>query len=153
MTERLTFDANVLVYAVDRADPVKQRVALQILAQARRERWTAALQTLGEFFNVVTCKRIVTREEAAQMVEVLLTVFDLALPNPSAVRTGVKESVARRFGYWDAVMLATAADAGCTICFSEDMSDGASLGPVTVVNPFGPDGFAPRAAKLLSAGP
>jgi predicted nucleic acid-binding protein len=37
---------------------------------------------------------------------------------------------------WDAIILATAAEAGCRVLLSEDMQDGFTWGGVTIVNPF-----------------
>ena len=56
---------------------------------------------------------------------------------------------AGRLSYWDALMLASAAEVGCTIMLSEDMQDGATLLGLEIVNPFGPDGVSRRAAALL----
>jgi predicted nucleic acid-binding protein len=46
------------------------------------------------------------------------------------------------------VLLASAAEAGCTIILSEDMADGARFGSIVVANPFARDG-APAAAKAV----
>lgn len=46
-------------------------------------------------------------------------------------------------------MLASAEEAGCTLCYSEDMADGARLGAVTVRNPFGPRGLNEEAHAYL----
>jgi predicted nucleic acid-binding protein len=44
-----------------------------------------------------------------------------------------------RFGYWDALILATSLRAGATAVVSEDLADGMILGGVEVVSPFAPD--------------
>ena len=41
-----------------------------------------------------------------------------------------------QLGIWDAVILASAADAGCRLLLSEDLQDGFSWSGVTVANPF-----------------
>jgi predicted nucleic acid-binding protein len=41
-----------------------------------------------------------------------------------------------QLGIWDAVVLATAADAGCRLLLSEDLQDGFTWAGVTVANPF-----------------
>ena len=54
----------------------------------------------------------------------------------------------RRSAYWDSVILAAAAEAGCRLLVSEDMQAGFTCGGVTIVNPFAakPD---PALALLL----
>ena len=66
------------------------------------------------------------------------------------IRRAAVENETGRFGFWDAVMLACAEEAGCTICLSEDMKDGASLGGITVRNPFGAKGLSPAALAVLA---
>jgi predicted nucleic acid-binding protein len=41
-----------------------------------------------------------------------------------------------QLGIWDAVVLATASDAGCRLLLSEDMQNGFTWNGVTVANPF-----------------
>jgi predicted nucleic acid-binding protein len=54
-----------------------------------------------------------------------------------------------RFSYRDALLLATAAEAGCAAAISEDMGDGAALGPIRVVPAFAGDGGVNPAARAL----
>ncbi len=53
-----------------------------------------------------------------------------------------------RMNIWDAVILASAADAGCRLLLSEDMQDGFTWTGVTVVNPFARSRNALLAAML-----
>jgi predicted nucleic acid-binding protein len=48
----------------------------------------------------------------------------------------VELPAAHRLFVWDAVMLASAADAGCRLLLSEDFQDGFFWNGVTVTNPF-----------------
>jgi len=43
---------------------------------------------------------------------------------------------ARRASYWDALLVATAAEAGCGLILTEDLADGGKLGGVEIHNPF-----------------
>jgi predicted nucleic acid-binding protein len=54
-----------------------------------------------------------------------------------------------RFSYWDAPLLATAAEAGCAAAISEGMGDGAALGAIGVVPAFAGDGGVNPAARAL----
>ncbi len=54
-----------------------------------------------------------------------------------------------RLSYWDALMLASAREAGCSAFISEDLQDGARLFGMEIVNPFGAQGPSPRAIELL----
>jgi predicted nucleic acid-binding protein len=67
----------------------------------------------------------------------------------NALRIGMEEASLGKFSLWDGVLLASAAEAGCTVILSEDMQDGARLGPITICNPFGPDGLSAGAREAL----
>jgi len=67
-----------------------------------------------------------------------------------AVRAALADSVAGRASYWDALLVATAAEAGCTLVLSEDMADGTSFSGVEIHNPFTRTGkLTARTRRLL----
>ncbi len=138
--KRFSLDANVLVYSIDRSSPLKHGRALAIVDGAADLDCILTMQALGEFFVVSTRKGIVSARDAAAQVDSWLTLFPTTAPNPAAMRAALAEVVRRRLAFWDAILLATANDAGCELMLSEDMHDGARFGNVTVRNPFaGPD--------------
>jgi len=54
-----------------------------------------------------------------------------------------------RFSYWDAMLLACAEEAGCTLVLSEDTGDGARLGNVVIRNPFAGSDLSDAAKRVL----
>ncbi len=52
-------------------------------------------------------------------------------------------------GYWDALLLATAAEAGCAAAIPDDMADGAALGTIRVVPAFAGGQVSAAARALL----
>jgi predicted nucleic acid-binding protein len=54
-----------------------------------------------------------------------------------------------RFGWWDALLLATAARHGCEVVLSEDMQDGARFAGVTILDLFVGEELPERVAELL----
>lgn len=146
---RFSLDSNILVYAVDGRD-ARQDAALEILAAAARRPCVLTLQSLGEFFHAVTRKGIIPPREATGQVERWMTAFsDIATAGPAALRAAMEASASGRFGFWDAMLLATARDAGCAAVISEDMRDGATLDGVRVVGAFAGTGVAPAARRVL----
>src|SRR5271165_6064033 len=80
MSARSFFDSNVLIYTDDRAAPAKQRRALELVAEHRREgTGVVSLQVLQEYFVTVTRKLHVEAQVARRKVE-LLAEFDVAHP-------------------------------------------------------------------------
>jgi len=133
---RFTLDSNVLVYVVDGRAGAKHEVARRIIpAAARRDCWLT-LQAVSEFYAAVSRKRIVPDALAAERAVDWLTAFRCVPVSEQAIRTALPLAVAGRASYWDALLVATAAEAGCAVVLTEDMADGAILGGVRIHNPF-----------------
>ena len=147
--ERFTLDTNILVYAADARDEAKRELALQIVEAAAERDCPLALQVIGEFYTVAASKLKLGAKDAAARASQLIVGFESFGYSVHAVRGALDEASKARFSFWDAVLLASAAEAGCTTIFSEDMADGARFGSITVVNPFLRDGLAPGVGVAL----
>jgi predicted nucleic acid-binding protein len=152
VTGSVTFDTNVLIYAVDNADPIKQEIADQLIGRGPSIGAMLTTIVLGEFFSVATRKGYLAPPAATEKIEDYLVTFPVISYSEHHLLIAARESAAGRFSFWDAVMLASAEEAGCTLCYSEDMADGARLGAVTVRNPFGPRGLNEEARAYLGMG-
>lgn len=148
---RFSLDANVLIYAADRAAGARHERALEILDRAVRRDCVLTLQALAEFFHVVTRKRMVARTEAAAQLRDWTTEFPTVSAGSGALWTALELTVDRRFAWWDA-LLAAAERHGCAIVLSEDMQDGARFGRLTILDPFVGDELPERVAALISPG-
>ena len=147
---RFTLDSNVLIYSIDRIEGAKHEAARHILLHAVRHDCWLTLQSLSEFYAVVTRKRIMPPLEAAAQVQDWLALFRLVAVTADAIRAAMANAAAGRASYWDALLVATAAQAGCTLLLTEHMADGARLGGVEIHNPFTRSGgLTARARRLL----
>jgi predicted nucleic acid-binding protein len=148
--ERLTLDTNVLVYALDSGSGARHEAAEEIIQRAAYRNCWLTLQAVSEFYTVVTRKKIVRPSEAAAQARDWLDLFRSAAPSAAAVRTALGHAAAGRASYWDALLVATAAEAGCTVILTEDLADGDEFGGVEIHNPFAPSGgLTERARHLL----
>jgi predicted nucleic acid-binding protein len=148
--ERFTLDTNILVYSVDGRSGSKQQVALRIIELAVLADCWLTLQSLSEFYSAVTRKALMPPERAAETARIWLDLFPVATASEASVRTALTAASAGRASYWDALLVATAAEAGCTAVLTEDMADGSTLNGVAVLNPFGDGDLAPAALCLLT---
>lgn len=146
----LTIDTNVFVYALDSSDPLKQQIAMDVIEACRSKDCVIGLQVLGELYAAVTRQLRRAPWEAAQAVRNIMVQFPHFTATAASVDRALSEAAAGRYSYWDALLLSAAHEAGRRTLFSEDMHDGAVLGAVEVVNPFGSAGLASRAAALLA---
>lgn len=137
MSARTFLDTNVLVYAVDHDEPAKREVARALLADAQAQRFVLSAQVLGEFYVTVTRKlaRPVEAGVAAAMVEQLGRLPVVALDG-ALVRSALALSRSAQLSYWDALVVAAAAAAGCERLLSEDLNDGQAIGALRVEDPF-----------------
>lgn len=147
---RFSLDSNLLVYVYDHRDKIKQSIAEQVVTAAAARDCMVGLQAIGEFHVASTRKKILAAADASRGVLYFLSTFPTFQPTLDAHRVAAREAMAGRFSYWDALLLASAAEAGCTLILSEDMRDGATLGGIVVRNPFGPKGLSAAAVATLA---
>jgi predicted nucleic acid-binding protein len=77
-----------------------------------------------------------SREDAAGVTRRLLALHAIHPASRGQFEDALTLASTHQLQFWDALILATAADAGCRILLSEDMSDGFVWRGCTVVNPF-----------------
>ena len=142
-------DANIYVYTFDNRDSLKQAIATQVVVALKLKRGPLPLQLVGELQNVLRRKlKAPPAFAAAEALELMRNHEVFGYPE-AAVMRALKEAARGRLGYWDALMLAAAAEAGCTSMLSEDMQNGATLFGLEIVSPFSPAGVSARASELL----
>jgi len=131
-------DTNVLVYAVDASEPVKQAVAkrwLDYLWRWRRGR--LSVQVLSEYYQIVTRKL----RPGLDPNQARRDVRNFLAWHPASVDGVTLEAawaLQDRFelSWWDALIVAAAQREGCTLLLTEDLQDGMRFGDLTVADPF-----------------
>ena len=133
---RTFLDTNILVYAEDRADPVKQRKVVELILEHKRQRTgVVSLQVLQEFFVTVTRKLKLDVGVARYKVE-FHSRFQVAEPTVSDILAAIDLNRLHGFSFWDALVLRMAKQTGCRVLLSEDMQHGQEVDGVRIVNPF-----------------
>ncbi len=130
-------DTNVFVYALDRDEPAKQALAIQLLENSPPGDLVTSSQVLGEFF-VVTTRKLRTplsADRAAVEVRRLAPLARVAVDR-QLVLEAVGLCAAEPISYWDALITRAAATAGCARLLTEDLGDGQVVGGVRIENPF-----------------
>lgn len=140
---RVTLDANILVYALQ-ADDNRHGTARAIVARAIAGDCVQTLQSLGECFHALVRKRRLPPEHARSEIEALRRNLPVEAAAPEDLERAMWAVAQHRLSFWDAMLWATAARAGCRLLLSEDQHDGRDLDGVMFVNPFNPAN-----AKLL----
>ena len=145
----ITADTNVFIYLHDEAEPAKRAIARQVLQGLIARDVSIALQVVGEVQNVLRRRLKVPPWLAAQEARNLLESFDTFPASREASFLALAEAAAGRSSYWDALLVASAREAGCHVLLSEDMTDGAHVLGVRIVNPFSKDGLSEAAQEVM----
>jgi predicted nucleic acid-binding protein len=149
----ITADTNILVYQLDLRDPTKFQAAGELVDALRTTNSPLGLQLCGEFYRAATRRFGLAPWTAAQVARNLMTAFPVFAASVATTSRALAAAATGLFAFWDANLLAAAEEAGCTHILSEDMADGARLGRIEVVTPFGPGGISDRARALLLLDP
>jgi predicted nucleic acid-binding protein len=155
MTVLCFVDANLFVYSVDTAQPLKRELAATLIERLWMEqRARTSIQVLNEFYVTVTRKlrRVLAPHDAWALVEEILEWEPQ--PNDAALIHSARSIESRhKLNWWDCLIVAAARLQHCTVLYTEDLQHGATLDGVKIVNPFiaqVQEDPAPYHASLLS---
>jgi len=132
MSDKAFFDTNVFVYAIIQDDPRSDH-AEELIAEGG----TVSVQVLSEFAAVARRKTKMPWIE----IRLALDIIKALCPDPLPVTLDTHRealAIAEKYGYgiYDALIVASALEARCTILYSEDMQDGQVIdGTLTIRNP------------------
>jgi predicted nucleic acid-binding protein len=137
MSDRIFVDSNILIYAHDVDAKSKREVARSVLGELWSQRTgVLSLQVLQEFYVNVTRKissplpkpvaRMVVNSYAVWCVET----------TPAEISTAFRIEDESRIGFWDALIVASAAKSGASRILSEDLNAGQTIAGIRIENPF-----------------
>lgn len=132
----VALDTNFLVYAAGLNDRGRSETANAIRVRLGPERTLVAAQVLGELFNVLVEVFRQERSFAHRACQLWMQTATIVTADAAVFAQALRLATEQRLQVWDALILCTAAEAGCRILLSEDMQHGFVHRGVTVVNPF-----------------
>lgn len=136
MATRCFIDTNILIYAEASDVPAKQQAALSLLKQLYETGCgVLSTQVLQEYCNVALKKLRLPAHHVRAQLE-LYEQFEVIQVTPAIIHTALDLHQTRSMGFYDAIIVATAHIAGCSLLASEDMNTGETVGGVCITNPF-----------------
>lgn len=139
MAGKVFVDTNVLVYAYDRSDPEKNRIAGGVVQGL----WETGLgvvstQVLQEFYVTVTSKvpKPLPAEDARTLVEDLLK-WEVFVNDGGCILSAIGLQKRLKYAFRDCLIINAAIESGAGTLASEDLADGQEIKGVQIVNPFG----------------
>ncbi len=136
MPAKVFLDANILVYAQDKGSPKKQQRSRDLLAELINSgNGVISTQVLQEYYVAAT-RKLGVAPLAAKAVLKTFYAFEVVQVTPALIQEAVDCSILNQLSFWDALIVAAADAAGCTILYSEDFNPGQMILGVKVVNPY-----------------
>jgi predicted nucleic acid-binding protein len=125
------FDTNILVYAQQANGKADRARALFAVGGK------LSVQVLNEFTAVARRKQRKDWREIAEAISDVLAVVDPPLALTLDLHTSARAlAEEHRLSFYDALIVASAIEAGCDLLYSEDMQHGRTIGGLSIINPF-----------------
>ncbi|GIK42875.1 MAG: twitching motility protein PilT [Chloroflexota bacterium] len=136
MTAKILLDTNLWVYLYAKNPPEKYQAVYQIVAD-QFETIVVSTQILGELFNVLTRKNLISPSEAKTIILEMATTFPILSIDTANVLLALDLNSHFQYSYWDSLVVATALLADCQVLYSEDMQHQQVIdGKMQLLNPF-----------------
>lgn len=137
MSGREFLDTNILVYALDVADPRKHGIAQALTVRAVAGEFAISAQVLSELAATLLQKyRSIYDARAVVAILDSLRPIPLIVPDAAMVRRAVEAHGQYGIHFYDGMIVAAAERAGCEKVWSEDLNAKQKYFGVVVENPF-----------------
>ncbi|MDR1512306.1 MAG: PIN domain-containing protein [Propionibacteriaceae bacterium] len=135
-------DTNVLVYAYDTGAGDRHEIARQLVGDLGDSQAGAiSVQVLQEFYVTLSRKAAVPVPPAEARRHLLaLSRWAVHAPTPSDVIAAAEAAEQHQLSFWDAMILRSARQLGCSTLWTEGLNSGQVIDGVEVANPFRPRG-------------
>jgi predicted nucleic acid-binding protein len=139
VAERFFLDTNIFVYSFDHAYPIKQRQARALIERALESRnGVISYQVIQEFLNVALRRfrqKLPLAEARTFMTRILMPMCEI-YPDQRLYAEALTIAEETGWGFYDSLIVTSAAVAGCISLWSEDLQDGRIVRGVKIQNPF-----------------
>lgn len=134
-------DTNVLIYCIDRHDPVKRAKARTLLRGLQPGPLKTILpwQVLGElvrFLRAWQDRGQITRPALLRYVHLFRNLFPLSMPTPAVLDRALDFSDRFCLSHWDSMLIGACIEAGVDTLYTEDMGTPVAFDGLQLINPF-----------------
>jgi predicted nucleic acid-binding protein len=137
MSDKTFVDTNVLIYAHDVDAKAKHEVAKSVLRDLWRQRTgVLSLQVLQEFYVNITRKIASPLPKDTARLVVNSYAIWCTETTPTEIATAFRIEDESGIGFWDALIVASAAKSGAVRILSEDLNAGQTISGIRIENPF-----------------
>ncbi len=134
MSDKIFIDSNIIIYAYSVDEPKKLKIARNILLS---HEIILSTQTINEFINVTTRKKMLTLGQVVEIVHELFDLCSIKFIDQKTIEKALVLVEKYHYSYFDSLMIASALVADCSILYSEDMHhDHVIENQLKIINPF-----------------
>ena len=129
-------DTNILIYAHDMSAGAKRSQSVELLKRLFDDGTGAlSVQVLCEFYAAATAKLGMKPEKAEEILQDLEG-WLLHRFSHADLLAASRLHRKHKLPWWDALIVQSATEMGCSLLWSEDFNDGQKFGALVVRNPF-----------------
>jgi predicted nucleic acid-binding protein len=137
MSGKTFVDTNVLIYAHDIDAGAKREIAKGVLRELWSERaGVVSMQVLQEFYVNVTRKIPSPLSKVSARLVVSSYAIWCVETTPTEISAAFRIEDESQIGFWDAMIVSSAAKCGATRILSEDLGAGQRISGILIENPF-----------------
>jgi len=129
-------DTNVFIYAHDGGAGAKHKKSVELLTRLFDSSSGAiSIQVLSELYSAATRKLAMSSQDAQEIIEDLGG-WIIHRPGHADLVRAARLQRRYKIAWWDALIVNSALEVGCSVLWSEDLANGQKFGSTTVRNPF-----------------
>jgi predicted nucleic acid-binding protein len=132
---KIFLDMNILVYAVDRGQPLKRAINRLTTFDRNQVRGVISTQVMQEFYVVATRKLGIEPLMAKGLLNDFSR-FELIQVQQAHIKEAIDCSVLNQLSFWDALILVSAESGECESLWTKDLNHGQVIRGVRIENPF-----------------
>lgn len=139
MSVECFIDTNLFIYQLEAREERKFEVAERIIRQGLKTgNACISSQVVQECLNTMLRKAEITlnTDETRLYLENVLSPLFQVSASIRLYQRGLDIQARYRYGFYDALIIAAALDAGCSRLYSEDLHNGQRIDGLTIENPF-----------------
>jgi predicted nucleic acid-binding protein len=133
---RTFIDSNILIYAVDRADPSRRQKARAVIRSLIKSGMGVVSTQVAQEFFVIATKKLGVDPLAAKRVLDMFSQLDVITVDLEIIFGAVDCSILSKISFWDALIIVSARASGCKVLLSEDLGHAQLINGVRVLSPF-----------------
>lgn len=133
---RVALDTNILASAEGVNDDVRKQAAIGLIRGLPPDAVVLPAQVIAELFQVLLRKARFTAADARAAIVSWCNYFPIVETSQSVLLGAAEIAATHHLSFWDGLVLASAAESGCSLLLSEDLQHDFTWTTVTVANPF-----------------